>query len=704
MDINKRWIEIFFVILVIACAFFVRMEDIQDWKAKPDRALYKGEPLLTTFDGYYYLTLARDLAQGTYRPIDEKRAVPDCPPRPEPPPLLSSIAFAVHQVTGISFNWLGAVLPAVLGLALFLPVYGIGRFYGGPLMACVSGLFSLMSFYYVYRSSLGWFDTDCMNVTFAMAAVFFAIKFGETRNKARYLWFLGAILNYLFFLWWWDQTPQVASVIALLPMAVSIVFFYRPEKKEGLIFLGGLAAAAIGVFFLKGMELPIRSVQDIVVTYKYISKEVSGAFPNIGVSISEQAIPSLKEIIVKTTDSTLAFATGIIGVLFLFYRMRTKALYLAVPIILSGLSFFFAKRFLIFLAPTLAIGIGCIVVESFYFLKRTVKNQQVRWTLVALIVAVLIYPSVNRDLNKTFWPKEPPFLVNGMVEASLKTPENSVVWAWWDHGYPMIYWAKRATINDGQVHGGERSVFNGIPYTTKNERLAANLMNFFVQRGINKGTHLVYKACGGDISKGFRLIKEVLGAGPVNAERIIASAGLKPQKDLVSVEDWLRFFFPKQARPIYLFTDWRLTVTNYWWFWLGSWDPKTHDGIHPTYIAFYNTRVGKEVITATNSNGAGLRVDVKKGLAAVGQKVVPLKALYIRYPDRLEKRTYSREKGYNMEIIKGGYSALMSENIAESVFNKLFLRHQFNKNYFSPVELKTPLFQIWKVKAETYEE
>ncbi len=703
MFLNNRWLEAAFIVLILCAAFLVRIEDLKDWKAQPDRAFFKSEPLLTTFDGYYYLTLARDLSEAVYKPIDEKRAVPDCPPRPQPPPLLSSIAFAIHKVTGISFNWIAAVTPAVLGLVLFLPVYGIGRYYGGPIMGCVAGFFSLMSFYYVYRSSLGWFDTDCMNVTFAMFAVFFALKFGQTTSRIRYLWFLGALVNYLFFMWWWDQTPQVATAIALLPMAVAMVFFYRPAKTEGGIFLTVLAIGGAALLLLKGAALPIKSVQQIATLYKYISKEVAGDFPNIGISISEQAIPKLGEIIAKTTDSILAFSTGLIGLLFLFYRHRIKALYLAVPLILSGLSFFFAKRFLIFLAPTLALGIGCIIFEVYHFLKNRQTALAVRLSVIALLVGILIYPSVQRGFAKTFWPKEPPFLVKGMVEISRKTPANSVVWAWWDHGYPMIYWSRRATINDGQVHGGERSVFNGIPYATSSERLAANLMNFFVHRGINKGTHLVYHALGGNTTKGFRLIKEVLAAGPVNAERIVASSGLKPQKGIVSVEDWLHFFFPKQTRPVYLFTDWRLTVTNYWWFWLGTWDPAIHNGVHPTYVAFYNTKIDGDVVTAIQSNGHPLKADLKKGIAYLEGRAVPLRALYIRYKDRLEKKIFPVARGYHLEIMPGGYSALMSPNIAESVFNKLFLRHRFQTAYFEPVELKTPFFQIWKVKADSYE-
>jgi len=79
------------------------------------------------------------------------------------------IAAGLAKITPFSLNWIGAVLPALLGLLLALPLYALGRFYGGPAMGLTAVLMGLLSHYYVYRSSLGWFDTDCMNVTSATA-------------------------------------------------------------------------------------------------------------------------------------------------------------------------------------------------------------------------------------------------------------------------------------------------------------------------------------------------------------------------------------------------------------------------------------------------------------------------------------------------------------------------------------------------------
>jgi len=699
LKINSKWIEAVVILVILLLGLLVRLEDLRDWKAQPGRAFYHNEPLLTTFDGYYYLTLARDIAQGTYRSTDEKRAIPDCPPRPQPPPLLSLIGNMEKHITGMSFDWIGALTPAFLGILLFFPLYGIGRFYGGPVMGCSAGLFGIMSFYYVYRSSLGWFDTDCMNVTFAMSAVFFALKFGETRNFRRYIWFAGAIINYILFLLWWDQTPQITTAVALLPLAAALLFFYRPGKREGIVFLSILLAGLLGILALKGANLPIKTVQGIISSYKYISKQVQGDFPNIGVTISEQVIPSLNEIVAKTTDNVLTFALSIAGLGLLFWRFRMKGVYLAVPALLAGLSFFFAKRFMIFLAPTLALG-GGFVINEIWMLKGRYRVSAVVAPIIALIFVV---SSFQKDLNKTFWPKEPPYVIAGMDLAARTTPENAVIWAWWDHGYPMIYWAKRGTINDGQVHGGERSVFNGLPMSTNNERLSANIMHFFVEKGINNGTHLVYRACDGDVAKGFSLIKTVMAAGPQRAGEIIEMAKLKPVGNIKTTDDWLRFFFPAETRPVYLFLDWRLTVTNYWWFWLGSWNPGTHQGVHPGYASFYGIKKKDNVIEGVTSNGRRMAVDIKKGIIQFGGKQAYLKSLYLRYARNIETRDYHRKEGLHFEAVMGkGFGAAMDDDIAESIFNKLFIRHVSSQAYFQPVSLQTPYFQLWKVKGEVY--
>ncbi len=688
-------IEALIFIAIIGIGLLVRLEDYHDWKAQPNRAFYKGEPLLTTFDGYYYLSLARDLVEGTYTPIDMKRAVPDGMPRPEPPPLLSVTAAAIARATHMSLNWIGVFMPAILGVLLAVPLYALGRFYGGPVMGLVAALFGLLSNYYVYRSSLGWFDTDCMNVTWATAAVYCFLKFGLEESKKRYVYFGAGVVVSALFVWWWNTASDIAAIICLVPLAVSLLFFYRPTRREGLIFIGIISVLFVGLLFWKGIDFPVHVFQDVTHKYKSVAKEDTGDFPSIGVTISEQERPHFNTIVVKTTDSLPAFIVGILGLGLLFLKKTKESLFLSVAVALGALSFFFAIRFLIFMAPVIALGIGFFASEVWRITSRF------RPILVASMVLVLAlaYPSYKEDMAKTFWPKEPPHLVNGMAIASKVTPRNAVIWAWWDHGYPMIYWARRAVITDGAVHGGERTVYNGIPMATSDERLAANFMQFYVKRGIS-GIHKFYDAVGGDRGRGLDLIKKILSAGPVRARDILRNAGLRGTGGTQDVNQWLEFFFPKKTRPVYLFLDWRLTITAYWWFWLGSWDVEMHKGFHPMYQAFYDIRVQGNRLWGSR----GLVIDLDNGILTMGDgDRMPIKEFLVSTFHRIERRIYKRDKGIRFEyFVPAHFGALMDQTMADSVFNKLFLRHQANRKYFIPVVLNSPSHQIWEVRGESF--
>jgi len=688
-----RWIEALALLLILGVGLLVRIEDIRDWNAHPQMALYKGEPLLTTFDGYFYLTLAKDIAEGTYTPIDNNRDVPKGMSRRFPPPLISVIAAGLAKITPFSLNWIGAVLPALLGLLLALPLYALGRFYGGPAMGLTAALMGLLSHYYVYRSSLGWFDTDCMNVTWATGAAYCFLRFGIEAGQKRYLYFTSGMAIFLLFLWWWDSTPQVVTVVSMLPLAVALVFFYRPERREACIFFGTVGLG-IGVILLwMGLDLPLKVFRHVAGTFHYIStKEVIGIWPPIGATISEQAIPSLNEIVAKTTDSLPAFILAGAGLAWLFYRRPKESLFISVPLILAALSFLFAKRFMIFLAPVTALGIGYIISEIWHWRRRFAVLS----LLAPVLVILIVWPALSKDMAKTFWPKEPPHLIAGMDLASKETPKDAVIWAWWDHGYPLNYWAGRGTVGDGTLHGGHRSFYNGLPLATHDERLAANFMRFYVSSGMD-GIANVYQAVGNDPARGVNLIKEVLSVGPKKAIELLASAELASVENLQNVDQWLCFFYPEKTRPVYLFLDWRLTITNYWWYWLGTWDLEKREGIHPMYKAFYDVYEENGHIKGSE----GLDIDIEKGELRTGKRIIGLTQLVERTGKGLQTRHYKRDRGSQFEmLVPGKFGAIMDSQISESVFNKLFLRHTFNPKYFRPVATNSPSYQLWEVLGD----
>ncbi len=690
---HQNWVTAGAFLLVLAIGLLVRLEDVGDWKRLENRSLYQGEALLTTFDGYFYLTLARDLMEGTYAPLDEKRAVPDYPPRPQPPPLLSVAAAGVAKLTGISLNWVGAVMPALLGVLLALPLFALGYFYGGRVMGLTAALVGVLSHYYVYRSSLGWFDTDCMIVTWALSAAYLFLRFGVEQGPRRYVYFAAGMVIYGLFLWWWDQAPHVATVVTLLPLGVALVFFYRPTAREALFFAGSIAAAVAGVLAWQGIDLPLQIIERIVGQFSYISKEVTGYFPNIGVSISEQDKPTLKEIITVTTDSVPALILAAAGLILLVIRKPKESLFLSVPVLLALLSFLFARRFLIFLAPITALGLGYLVTHLW--------NLHNRWRIFAVLApALVIYlslPAFHKGMEKNFLPKEPPSIIRGMDEASRVTENNAVVWAWWDHGYPLVYWARRTTVNDGSTHTGERSVYNGIPYTTSSYRLAANFMQFYVLRGVS-GIQKLYEALDGDAARGLTLIKKVFAVGPQAGRRLIDQARLKPVDHWETTDDWLEYLFPPETRPVYLFVDWRLMRTTYWWYWFGSWDLEKGDGIHPRFE--FDTRTlleGNKLRT-----NKGVVVDLKTGiLQTKNNKGVQLKSAFINDGKQRRQFNYKPSARYTFEaFLPSRFSTLQDTSISESVFNKLFIRQIAPPKYFRLVSSGMPGYQLWRAQGD----
>lgn len=682
-------------LLVLAIGLFVRLDDLRQWQAQPERAFFQGEPLLTNGDGYYYLALARDLVQGTYDAVDEKRSVPDYPNRPTPPPLLSVVAAGLQQATGASLNWVALITPALLGILLALPVYLFGRICGGPVMGLAAALTALLSNYYVYRSGLGWFDTDGMNVTFTMACSCFFLYFGLIEKKTRYLYLVAGLACSVLFHFWWDSAPYVVTAISLTPLLLALVFCYRPPVREGIVLYAILAIALVVMVFSVGWDYPVRIVRLVFSQFGYIAKEVSGSgFPNMSISVSEQEKSALAEIIGMTTNNYFVFFLSLLGLVILFVRKPKESIFLLIPVALALLAVLYANRFLIFMAPVIGLGLGFVV--------ATVWDLRKKWTYCAVIAPLLLVgscaPPMIKTLRTTYWPKMHPLVVSGMDIVARQTPDNAVVWAWWDVGYPLRYWGDRGTVSDGTYHDGELAVYNAIPLATDDFRLSANFIQFYATRG-EKGVRELRKALGNDKAKTLNFLKQVLAVGPEEGRAIVEAASLTDQGGMTTTTEWLTFLFPPNPPPLYLFLESRLIVTDYWWYWLGTWDVAKNEGERQFYKPFSSI----EITNTYARNATGLDVDLVAGYAnnVQGQRV-PLKEIILRSDGgKMKKHTFHPD-GLNFEIfLPMAYGVLTTDKIAESVFNKLYQRHVAPKaDYFRPVNLLTPAYQLWVVKGD----
>lgn len=669
------------MILVILAAIGLRTDDLIAWHKQPHRAFYDDRPLLINFDGYYYLSLARDLRQGTYFPVDALRGVPESPMRPTVPPLLSLLTAVLDRLLPVSLEWIAVLLPPLLGILLAVPLMLFGRLFGGRMMSLTAAAMGLFPSYYVYRSHLGWFDTDCLNVTFLLLICYFFIRFGILAQRRRYLYLAAAVTTYGLFLLWWDQTPWVVTLISFSSLVVVSVLYYRPNGRERRVAICVGAVLVVGIFFWQGAGVVGSIYQKGFGQLFYISKQQPDAFPNVGISVKEQKKAHFNDISTHTTGHPVSFSFGLAGLAMLAWRFRGRAAALIVPFGIGCLSFLFARRFLIFLNPFLAIG--------FAFAAQWLWDLRLKWRLFQFLVPPLVAASLfipfNQSLRLTFWPKEIPPLVEGMDLLSQAAPEDALVWAWWDHGYPLLYWARRATINDGSLHSGLRTVSNAIPISADSPLLAANFMRFYSVRGIG-GMEKLFAEVQGP-GRGMKLLENVLMADQERALPLIAEAGLEP------AEQWQRFFFPDVSRPLFLFLDLRLARSTYWWYWFGKWDVDTQTGEHPEFKMFPNCRRrGDEIF------GRDVLIDLRQGVLFTKGKAYPLKKAFLRNGRLWRGHDYARDPGWILTYDAGQHMvAVMDESFFTSIFSQLYVFKKPDPKTFSLIAERYPYYQIWKV-------
>jgi len=688
---HRVLIESIVIAVIIVLGILIRLEDIRAWRTYAGSTFYENKPLHTTFDAYFYLSLAKDIVDGTYAPVDEKRGVPDSPPRPTPPPLLSAITAVIAKITPWHLSWIAAVLPAIFGPLIVLPLYLFGRALAGPVCGTVSSLMAVLYPFYVYRSNLGRFDTDCLNITFALGAAYLFLRFGTGTTLWRYAWAAAGFVLYGFFLWWWDQSPSAVTAITVLPFIVALALYYRPGRREALVFGSLLAAAVVCLLAIKGPGAVFLIFKKIFLEYLYISKDASGDFPNIGVTISEQTRPSFESVVSYTSVNVLSFLVSVAGIGLMVWMCPRQTLMLGSLIVLSILAFTYANRFLLFFIPVIALGAGFMVSWLWGLRQRFVAL----YLIVPLLCVGMTLPLISENLQSVQWPKEPASIVAGMDAAHKKTPPDAVIWAWWDHGYALTYFARRATVNDGSIHSGERTVYTAIPYATDSFRYAANFMHFYVVRGIPG----IQKLCNaaGSRAAGMQLIHDVLSAGPEAASDIIKKAQLKPTQGNDSVSAWLAFFFPRERRPVYLFLDSLLPKITYWWYWFGTWDVEKREGAHP-FFSWHSpvTLSGNRVFSPD-----GLSLDIETGELQLGNQSASVAGMTIRDREKLREKNYYTGGSYRLEMFEPGRcAALMEKAIAESIFTKLYLRHTPDQRYFKPVALNAPAYQLWEVVGD----
>ena len=649
------WLVTIILTAVILFGIYLRVEDFSDWKAARNITFFDNKPLLGALDGYFYLRMSRDLLEHSYTSHDNLRNAPDGFHRPAVPPLLSCLAAGICRVTGWQLDWVGLFLPAFLGALLAIPIFAFGRYLSCSVAGIAAALAGLTAPYVIYRGGMGWFDTDCLNVTWTLATAYCFMRFGIEDSMRRYRWLLAGLVCTGLFLWWWDQSPDAVIIISLTPLIIALGFFYRPSNRTEIAALSLLVTAIAMLVTIKFHWFRENFGNWIILAesqIRHVTKQTHDNLPNFALSISEQSTPAFSYVVDATTRSLTVFILSTLGFALLVLRKPKIMIFLLPTFALGILAITCSERFLIFLSPLIAIGFGYLVGGIWQY------KRLPRWVaLAAAVVAMgitLFFPMRILLTAVTAWPKTDASRVAGMAAISELTPTNSLIWSWWDNGYAINYFARRATISDGQIHGSELAHYAAFPLVSTNPALAARFMQF-------------YAACG---ANGMRSIKPA---------------------DINNPES-----YPHQTNgtPVYIYLDSMTMATVPVWYSFGATGTNVPETI---YQPTFNLDMQSNGVYGVN----GLFIDTDEGVLRDGTNYIGLIHFMVREASQASLREYNRENGGCFELVAPRrFGVLMNQEVTESVFNSLFLRADLRlKEWFDPVIDNGPDFQIWKVNG-----
>ncbi|ADE13569.1 Oligosaccharyl transferase STT3 subunit [Nitrosococcus halophilus Nc 4] len=696
--------------LIFLFAFTLRFDNLSFWLDNPERTLFGDppRPLMLTVDSYIYLDLGRDLLEGTYESDLPTRHVPQGAERPPTAPLLAVMLAGLQKLTGAAPEWIAIVLPPFLGALIVLPVYMLGSLFAtlvwstpSPSTRRIAGLAAAAaaaaSPYFVFRSSIGWFDTDSLNVVFSALAAALALRAALARDQRQRIiaWVLYSLVLVLF-LWWWNTVPHIVFGLWVLP-GLATLLFHLPRGWELVTVAALVLLGLVGAVAIAGWQVlnPVAQFQMVQGLFTYIAEQTGWIFPETGQAVSEQQATGWDQFLSWVPGGWFGLAMMVIGYALLVWRAYRAVMVMASLVIVTALSAT-GYRFNIFGAPVFGVGVG-IAVAFFWVL---LSQRSYRTLVTVPLLGVTLWGAVaHAQGGNNLVPRRYPIDMEAMIQLGELSAPNAVVWAMWGHGNPLHYYARRGVVADGVFHSGRLQWVLHLPLAKNNPRLAANWMQFYVTRGyagMQRARHLF----GGDKkswAEGLEVIQRMFIVGPEESYRQLIP---KMGGELAKAREVIEYFFPAEAPPVMLYLDHHLARTP--WFKLGKWDlnRQVEVGDDHTYLPFRGyQREGERLIAEVK--GKQMVLDLNGATMTWGERTAPLQQVRMHDGKRLLRMGLNPNADLVLSVNQvANYGAVASRAVADALLPRLFVDLAYDNRYFTLRAMMPSFYQIWEVRGE----
>ena len=692
---KRKVITALLLILAVTISAFIRLVPLKSYTAPPN--VYKKLYLQTTHDAYHFMLSTEEIEKG---PIIHKEPLKTG---------LGYLGFFLKKILpGKPLDNIAFFSPVFFSSLTAIPLFIIGSTIGGPIVGFSGAVITAFSMGWYYRTRIGYYDTDMLNLFFPLMAIaLLLLLFKERDEKKRLLWaILCGLFSQLYYLWYASGIPinYAAFFMAFIYLALFkkedpklhrdfLVLYVLSSNNLNLLLKGDLVALPLILvelvlcqLYLKATEkkpessfwsfvgffLLLHILEREFFVYKaalsklgfYLEQpkkiSVGGlTFPSVSRSISEVKGLTFSEFSSLVLNSKPILLLLIASAVFMFIMERS--LLPLLPMFILGLLSLRTNRLIIYAPPAMGLGFGYALLQ----LRKYIKKEPLHLALSLILIAAITYPTWKIIRSARFRPVLFSWHVKGLDTLRGIAKRSDISWSWWDYGYITQYFSLVNTYGDGGDHDGNTIWPVAVTLTSKNQTLAANIMDLCASK---------YDQGRGEVAfKGYTN-RTIYGYLKKLSEKRI-NFGRKRDVYLVLFDDIVRIFG--------------------WISYFGTWDFVRQTGSQLLYFVDRCKLVKNNVFLV----GGKVIVDLNKGVFIVGTREGKLHRFLLAMRGRYVEKEFNKDaKACFIFLPHMGIGVLLDRNLYYSNYFRMMFTNEYRKDLFQLVYDDYPLMRIYRLR------
>ncbi len=712
------WIFLVALFGLFAWSATVRFQQFESWKQNPGAYFVGERPMMTTLDAPFWLRWAREYNEGIYG-TDELRYYPDyqtdfkTPPEafqePEPgvsdastPPLLSWLIAQFAPVFGGNYYLTGTLLIPILASLFILPLGYYFYLMGVPAGGLIGGFVGTFCAEYLMRSSIGRIDTDMLNLFFPALAAVWIYWSARSRTPQAILGFATLAGITLWAFQWWYGKP--GFTLAFFGVLIVTQALYKVAPRwivlSSLLFIlfagpATFVSSAGSVESFLGRYFKIEAVDPYAVQDN--TSATPATFPNVMTTISEAERIPLGDVLPGILNSSTLGWVGLLAFAMLAVFRWKQAVPLLPMLLLGLLGFQSARRFLMFLAPFLGVGLGFLLTIGIQIVwegltqksppsettKKTKKEARKEarkdtladasessspaWWQRPELRDVVLYGGAlgiclalmgNTAIRFVPGPSIPTPLYSTFEEVRKRTPENAALYTWWDFGYALTDATQRAVFHDGGSQFSPKTYFVAKSFIGTSQEEMQHIIHFLGSQG-NRGLE-------DNNTSPEALMQAVLSPTTVPPDPVY----------ILYTADMIGKYSALSS--------------------IGSWDLAKGGNQVKGFQHLRCANIENNILNCENA-----KIDLNQG--TINGRFPLKEVVQIMSGEVVGQKGYGRQDGYYLQILMANRQQfsdvyLLERDVFASNFNQMFLLGRYDRSRFEEVFNRFPYARLFRVK------